>query len=76
MITAQQSARLTAANRLMDARKALLESVSLICWTPEQARDLTAVIARLDQLFNDILPRDASFHEARIHDTYPPRAEE
>jgi len=56
MITANQAARLKTAGKLYEARSILAETVSSICWEPEQSREISAVIARIDQLFSDVIP--------------------
>ncbi len=57
MITAMQGARLKAAVTLHDTRNALLDIHSLICWTPEQAREIAKIVENVDALFNTIQPK-------------------
>ena len=56
MITAAQSAKHAAMDKLRVARTALSESVALICWTPDEARKLSALAGEVDLLYAKVNP--------------------
>lgn len=58
VITAYQASKLTTATRLQEARKALLDVVSQICWQNEEHRRVHALIAEIDTLFASVLPNE------------------
>lgn len=51
MITAMQSARHKVANRLLEAREALLDTHSSIVWTDEEADSIKDIVSQIDELY-------------------------
>jgi len=56
MITAAQSARLTAATHLLDARSSLLAIRSSIAFSTSQTGSLYDLVSSIDTLFAQLIP--------------------
>lgn len=50
MITAMQSAKLDAANKLLTSREQLASTIAFICWNYTQQHKLYAILSDLDKL--------------------------
>lgn len=55
MITANQSEILRAANRLKEAREALLNATSLICMNESQRIHIHTMVSEIDSLFGELI---------------------
>lgn len=55
MITAMQSAKLRACDKLMDARASMLDVRSLVCW-PDGDRRVLTIVSQIDAMLEEVLP--------------------
>lgn len=59
VISAYQSAKLTAGQNLASAHHKLIEIRSLVCFSNDQARRIASIVADIDQLLQEVIPNDA-----------------